>query len=239
MLSRLLWIGCTSSYRTTEIARATVSILRKLDVDYTYLGVDEGCCGSVLLRAGFRDTAERTAADVYEKLKKHEVSEIVTPCAGCYRTFRLDYPEILEEWPFSIMHISQLLHEKLKRDMLKPVELKVTYHDPCHLGRHCGVYDEPRAVLEMIPGVELVEPKWTREKALCCGAGGGVRSAYPELALAAAQELLEKYLMPTGAEAVVSSCPFCYYNLKAACERLGSPVKILDLTMLVEQALKK
>jgi heterodisulfide reductase subunit D len=112
------------------------------------------------------------------------------------------------------------------------VEGKVTYHDPCHLGRHNKLYDEPRKIIESIPGVKLVEMDRNRDKARCCGAGGGVKTAFPELAQKISNLRVED-AEKTGAEILVTSCPFCYQSLKASIDTKGSKLRMMDLMELV------
>src|SRR3989337_3883132 len=121
------------------------------------------------------------------------VDNVVFTCSGCYKTFKNDYPEIVGKLPFSVMHITQYLNEELNKGKLElknPINMTVTYHDPCHLGRHAKIYDEPRAVLSAIPGIELKEMYPTRENSWCCGAGGGVKISDPYLAIDIASDRL-------------------------------------------------
>ena len=235
MTDTLLWIGCTSSFRTIEVAKAAYAALKKLNVPFTYLGSEEGCCGSIFLRTGMSEVVEQLAARNMAQFKELRVQRLVTPCAGCYRTFSLDYPQLIEDLPMEVLHISQLFEELLPKADLSPLPLKVAYHDPCHLARHCGVYDAPRNALAEIPGLQLVELPLNREKALCCGAGGGVRAAYPEVALELARQILEEAAR-AGAEALASSCPFCLLNLREASRSLNG-IKIYDITELVYASL--
>jgi heterodisulfide reductase subunit D len=135
-----------------------------------------------------------------------------------------EYKKAFGSVPFRVRHISQLLYENREglRVHLRPWKVRVTYHDPCHVGRYMGVYEEPRVLISMVPGVELVEFKYNRKLAVCCGSGGGVRSAFPEIALAVAKTVVAD--RPAGVEIIVTSCPFCNYNLKEA----GS-AEIIDL----------
>ena len=235
MIDTLLWIGCTSSFRTIEVAKAAYAALKKLNVSFTYLGGEEGCCGSVFLRAGMKELVGQLAARNKAQFEELKVRRLVTPCAGCFRTFSLDYPQLLEGFSVEVLHISQLFEELLPRADLKPLPLRVAYHDPCHLARHCGVYDAPRNALAEIPKLQLVELPLNREKALCCGAGGGVRAAYPEVALELARQILEEAAQ-VGAEVLASSCPFCLLNLREA-SRSFNGIKVLDITELVYASL--
>ncbi len=238
----LYWVGCMASYRVRSIAISTVKILRHANVDFTLLGVKEGCCGSILLRTGQRDpVVNKYAKANVEKITSKGVETLITSCAGCFRTFRKDYPEIVEDLPFEVLHSSQYIERLLRDGLLKfegGLTMKVTYHDPCHLGRHMGIYDAPRMVIKAMSGVELVEMASAREESRCCGAGGGLRSAFRELSLAIATDRLKIDAIPTKARALLTTCPFCVFNLKEAASAHRLPIEVLDLTEFVCKALE-
>jgi len=238
----LYWVGCTASYRVPDTAITTVKILRHANVNFTMLGTEEGCCGSVLLRTGQREpVAEKYSKKNVEMISARGVETLITSCAGCFRTFHVDYQEILGEMPFEVLHSSQYI-ERLIRDgaieFKEELPMKVTYHDPCHMGRHVGVYDAPRNVIKAIPGVELIEMANTREETRCCGAGGGLRSGFRELSITIAADRLKTDALPTGAEALVTPCPFCILNFEDALRAHGIGIEVLDLTELVSKALQ-
>ncbi len=155
---------------------------------------------------------------------------VFTACAGCYRTLKKDYPELIgEELPFEVKHITEVLVEMLSNDEIpfKAAEgdkLKVTYHDPCHLGRHMDLYDIPREVISKIPGIELIEMKRNRNNAWCCGAGGGVKSQFPDLAKDISKERIRE-AMESGADILTTSYPFCIGNFKDAYEEMEPEIK--------------
>ena len=221
--------GCTATYREKKIAESSLSILKKLGVDFTT--VDEVCCGSVLQRIG---ADEQHALDLMKKnieaIKSLGVETLILSCAGCFRMFKEEYPKFTEV-PFKVLHISEFL---AKQDLkLKSLgDVKVTYHDPCHLGRHCKVYDAPREVLKKFPEISYKEMKFNKSGSHCCGGGGGVRSAYPEEAKDIAGTRLDE---ANFADLVVTACPFCVANLTAAAT--GRKTKIIDLTELVDSCL--
>lgn len=209
----LYFRGCTAREKQTGIAEATERILKISGVDFHTLD-DEKCCGSVLLRTGFIDEAAEQIKKNTEILKGQK---IITSCAGCYKTLKEDYEGL------DVVHISQLLNDLIsdgKLDLSKK-NLDVTYHDSCHLGRHCDVFDEPRNVIKSV--ANLIEMDNIRENSLCCGAGGGVKSAYPEIANQMASSRLEQ-AKQTGCETLVTPCPFCKLNLE------NDDVEVLDLT---------
>ncbi|MFX0133744.1 MAG: (Fe-S)-binding protein [Candidatus Hodarchaeota archaeon] len=227
----LYFVGCTSSYREKEIANATLEILNKLNLDFT-VSKDEWCCGSPLLRTGQIDNAKNLIAHNIELFKKMGIKKIITSCAGCFRTLNKDYPDF-KDLGIEIQHISDFLLEKMKDTSLKEINIKVTYHDPCHIGRHSGLFDSPRQVIQSIPGIDLVEMKRIRENAWCCGAGGGVKSAFKDWAVEIATERV-KEAEETGADILLSSCPFCRRNLNDAIKKSGSNIKMMDIVEFLQ-----
>lgn len=209
----LYFRGCTAREKQTDISEATERLLDLAGVDYHVLE-DEKCCGSVLLRTGFQKEAERQIEKNTEVLKDEK---IITSCAGCYKTLKDDYDGL------DVVHISQFLNELISKNKLNftKSDLDVTYHDSCHLGRHSNVFEEPRNVIEST--ANLVEMKNSREESLCCGAGGGVKSAYPEIADEMAESRIGQ-AKQTGCRTLVTSCPFCKLNLE------NDELEVLDLT---------
>ena len=209
----LYFRGCTAREKQTNIQKATETLLKLANVDYHILE-DEKCCGSVLLRTGFIDEA---LAQIEKNTEVFKDELILTSCAGCYKTLKEDYQNL------NVIHISQLLNQLIKDGKLnlKENDLNVTYHDSCHLGRHCEVFDEPRDVISSISN--LVEMENIRENSLCCGAGGGVKSAYPEIASQMANSRIEQ-AKETGCSTLITPCPFCKLNLE------NDDMEVLDLT---------
>jgi Fe-S oxidoreductase len=209
----LYFRGCTAREKQTDISKATEKLLHLAGVDYHVLE-DEKCCGSVLLRTGFEKEAFEQIERNTEILKDEK---IVTSCAGCYKTLKEDYEDL------DVIHISQLLDDLIKENKLNLInaDLNVTYHDSCHLGRHMNVFDEPRNVIGNV--ANLVEMENNHENSLCCGAGGGVKSAYPEIAAQMAGSRLQQ-AKDTGCETLVTPCPFCKLNLE------NDEIEVLDLT---------
>ena len=220
--------GCTATYRSKETARATMSILDKLGVDYTTL--DETCCGSVMQRVGWpQEDVTKLMQKNIEAIKAMGVETLVLSCAGCYRMFKIEYPKYVDV-PFEVLHITEFL---AKQDLkLKPMSGVVTYHDPCHLGRHCGVYEPPREVIAKIPGLEFREMDFNRKTSHCCGGGGGVRSAYPEESMDIAGTRLDE---ASFADVIITTCPFCVNNLDAA--KGDRKVQVRDLVEIIDELL--
>ncbi|MBR5504203.1 MAG: (Fe-S)-binding protein [Methanobrevibacter sp.] len=230
----LYFRGCTAREKLNSISEATESLLKLFDIDYEILD-DEKCCGSVLLRTGFKDDAieqmKKTSEDLNGKT-------ILTSCAGCYKTLKEDYKTYLGI-DLEVIHISQLLDDLINNnnsdfinsnektfDFNKEKDLNVTYHDPCHLGRHAGEYEAPRSVIRTFSN--LTEMKNIREKSRCCGSGGGVKSAYGDLSNSIAKLRIAE-ANETGADLLVSACPFCKLNLSQNSDDL----EVLDLSEFV------
>ena len=231
--------GCTTSLRTPEIGKATIEILSSANVDFTILK-DEWCCGSILLRLGFREKAVETAEKVVKAIENTGAKAVVTSCAGCFRALKYDYTEILGDTGFEVLHTTQFLDKLLKDGKIElnilPEHMKVTYHDPCHLGRHGLVYEEPRDVLKQISNLELVEMIPNKQFSMCCGAGGGLKLLEGELAVKIASEKIKKVL-GMNVHALVSACPFCKYNFLEAVSREKINFKVYDIVELVVKAI--
>ena len=209
--------GCVVREKLKYISDATEKILKLADVDYTLLN-NETCCGSVLMRTGFRDDAHEVMKTTLSRLedKLQQGDKILVSCAGCYNTLKNDYKELFGV-ELDVIHTSELINQLIGNGKLsvKKIPYKVTYHDPCHLGRHSGLYEEPReAIMEICT---LVEMDRNRENSRCCGAGSGVKSAYPDTTLLVASSRI-KDAEDTNAELIVTSCSFCILNLKDALE---------------------
>jgi len=235
----LCWVGCIVSTRTPNAAKALYNVLNRANVDFTFLGEKEGCCGYVLLATGLWSEARKNAVGLVERIKGTSVETLVTPCAGCYYTFTKMYPEILDvELPCEVMHASQFVENLIKEGEITPHSLnwRVTYHDPCSLGRHCNVYNSPRNVLEAMPNLDFVEMPLNRNSARCCGAGGGLWSFNNSVAMNSAVERLVKDVAPLGASTLVTTCPTCHINLRYASVKKSIGIKVYDLMEIVESA---
>jgi heterodisulfide reductase subunit D len=244
----LYFVGCTSSYRQKQLAEATVNVFRKAGVDFTILK-DEWCCTSPLLRTGQWETEWVSVKDIaqhnLEEASKTGAKQVVTSCPGCYRTWKKDYTEeyrdlLQASHNYNVLHTTELLEQLMKKGVLQlknEVKMKVTYHDPCHLGRHMDVYDPPRNLLTAIPGIQLIEMPRTRGNAWCCGSGGGVKAGYPEWSVEIAGERV-KEAEKLDVEAIVSACPFCERNLADAINRYGGKLKVYDVVELVNSAIE-
>lgn len=238
----LLFIGCTtaSSQELSLQARKAATILKRANVDFAVLGKDEPCCGSVQKRIGDFKLAHEIMEENISLFNRTGSSAIVTLCAGCANMLKNDYREATTSLEPKVLHIVELLSRLLKDKKLplkanKP--LTIIYHDPCHLGRHMGIYDEPRDILNAMPGITLLERTATRENTICCGAGGGMRifesgSMAEHIGRAAVESSLQ-----AGAEALVTACPFCEMNLGAAAGSADNKMRVYDIIDLVYEAL--
>ncbi|NHI94641.1 MAG: (Fe-S)-binding protein [Candidatus Lokiarchaeota archaeon] len=228
------FVGCTSSYRSTEISRAFYQILVENDIGFTILS-DEYCCGSPLFRTGQKE-AEKLAKHNIERWKQLGIKEIVFTCAGCQKTFEDNYKDLGGN--FKIKNYMNLINQLIKEGKIKFTKndpIRVTYHDPCHSTKKGELkidYETPREILKQIPGVELVEMKSHKQGSICCGAGGGVKAANPSLALKIATNRLQE-VIETKADILVSSCPFCKKNLKDAAEKENLNLEVLDIIELL------
>ncbi len=244
----LFWVGCAASYddRAKKIARATARLLKQAGVDFAILGQEENCTGDPARRAGneflFATLAEGNAATIKGYGEQGGARTVVTTCPHCFNTLKNEYPDF--GLRVEVVHHSDFLLGLLAEGKLvptRPVEGRVVYHDSCYLGRYNGVYDPPREILRLIPGVELVEPEyWTKQRGLCCGAGG-------------AQMFMEEQnqdrvnvkrtlqLLDTGAKTIASACPFCMTMLTDGIKSksLEDQVKQMDVAELLDKACER
>jgi len=222
-----------------RVARATVNILKRADVDFGILGVKETCCGESIRKAGNESLFQSLAQSNINVFVEAGVHKIVTTSPHCYHTFTEEYPEFGGN--FEIIHFSQYLAELIKEGRLKftkELHKRVTYHDPCCLGRYAGIYDEPRQVLESIPGLELVEMVDSRENSLCCGgcAGGLWMETKKGERLS---DLRIEQAVDTGASVLAVACPYCMLNFEDSVltSNEGDIIEIKDIAQLVEEAI--
>ncbi|MHA1636451.1 MAG: (Fe-S)-binding protein [Candidatus Thorarchaeota archaeon] len=235
----LYYIGCTAGMRIPEVATNTAKILNTAGIEFAVVR-DEPCCGSVMLRTGTGDAAKENALKVAAALESTGAKKIVVSCAGCLKTLRKDYSEKFGIKLPEIVHIVEYAEDLLKTGALKPKgldpKIRATYHDPCHMGRELGVYDSPREVLKAIPGIELVEMETIREAAMCCGAGGGLRSYDGDLAKKIAADRMRS-AEAVEADLMVSACPFCETSLSSGGKLIDSKVNVVDVVELLRRSL--
>ncbi|NWF96576.1 MAG: (Fe-S)-binding protein [Candidatus Thorarchaeota archaeon] len=232
------FVGCTAAMKMPQVALASAKIMRAAGVDFAVME-DEPCCGSVMLRTGKGNEARQNASKAAEAIAATGAKRLVVSCAGCLKTLREDYAGMGLEMP-EVVHIVELAEELIRAGRLHPRQLKerfrVTYHDPCHMGRELGIYDAPRSVLRAIPGIELVEMPTKTSAAMCCGAGGGLRSFDSNLSKRIAADRMASAEV-VKADVMASACPFCETNLNAGRELIDSKVGVLDVVELLARSL--
>lgn len=234
--SLLYFVGCGSAYRRSEIARAALIILKAAGIKYTLLP-DEECCGAYLDVMGYREEAQSLAQKNVERFKVLGCSTVMMGCPHCLYTIKEMYPQWGVKLPQGIrfVHTTTYIRELVKQDRikLKPMEKTVTYQDPCRLGRYCGIYNDPREVLVSVDGLNLVEMKWNREKANCCGYGSGLALTFPQMANEIATDRFSQ-AKKTGAEILITACQSCksaFLNQSSKEDNL----KVMDLVELIAE----
>ncbi|HKI47903.1 MAG TPA: (Fe-S)-binding protein, partial [Desulfobacteria bacterium] len=232
---------CTPAYdmRLGNVARATGRILQKAGIRFGTLGNLESCCGESVKKSGNGDVFETLARSNIEAFKQAKVKEIIATSPHCYTTFKNDYPKM--GGVFEVSHVTQVLDRLISRgkiEFTQKVNKKVVYHDPCYLGRHNGIYDEPRNVLQSIPGLELADELNARENTLCCGGGGG-RIWMETLKGERFSDILVAQAAEQGADILATACPYCILNFKdsVATAELDGGLEIMDVSELVDMAL--
>jgi Fe-S oxidoreductase len=236
----LYWVGCMTANRTPKTAKAFFNILKRTKTDFTILGEDEGCCAYVLLSAGLWDEAKVAAKKVIEKISGAKSQTLITPCSGCYYTFTVLYPEYLGvTLPCKVLHSTQFIEERLKTGIItfKSLDLEITYHDPCSLGRLCNVYDAPRNILKAIPDLKLIEMQLTKENARCCGGGGGLWAFNNEVSKNSTENRLQQDLLPLEVNTITTACPQCQINFRFTSRKISKTLKINDITEIIESAM--
>jgi Fe-S oxidoreductase len=230
----MIYVGCAASFdsRLQRVTRSLVQVLNDTGVSFGFLGNSENCCGDVVYQSGETGFLEELVLGNIELFKKTEAQGIVSISPHCHNMFKDVYPKYGST--MRALHYTELLAELIDGDKVKTSSdgndgrTTVTYHDPCYLGRYNGVYEQPRKVLESIPGVELVEMDDNKENALCCGGGGGQmwldvvgeRPSHKRVAQAA----------NTGASVLTSSCPYCIQNFEDGVRTKGpSELKVMDV----------
>jgi heterodisulfide reductase subunit D len=264
------YVGCTASYRQQNIAAATCKIFEKLGINFTLIS-DEVCCGSPFFRVGAVDTAQELMNKNLESFKN--LKKVFFSCAGCYRTFTIDYPKWMaegEDLPFETLHAFELIAKLIKDEKIKfkaNKELKgkkVTYHDPCHTGRHFGVefeqelieqsknlmfdirkldekleewFEKPRKILTQLEkdvGIEFQEMYRIKMNSMCCGAGGGVRAGYPDFSLRTASLRCDE-ANAIEADILTTECPFCWRNLTDANDMYEHGLQVLGILEMIDK----
>lgn len=237
----LYYSCCVPAYDPSvrRVARATASVLHKAKVKYALAGERENCCGESVRKSGNETLFQKLARNNIAAFTETGLGRIVVTSPHCLYTFKNEYPQLGGE--FEVIHYTELMAELLKEGRLKPtrpVEARVTYHDPCYLGRHSGIYDAPRQVLQSIPGIELVEMPDHGPDSICCGGGGG-RIWMETRKGERLSDLRLDQAADTGATILAAACPYCILNFEDSIlttDRLGRIV-VKDISELVAQSL--
>ena len=237
----LYFPGCYLSYdpRLKKAAVATAHILNKAGVEFGILGSKENCCGESIRKTGDEDLFKRLARENIKTFIDNGVNKILVSSPHCFHTFKNEYPEFMVN--FEVVHISQYIFELIREGRLElsnDYGKKVTYHDPCYLGRHNGIYEEPREVLKKVPGLELMEMPDTLEDSLCCGGGGGriwMETSKGERF----SDLRLEQAMEVGAEVLVTSCPYCITNFEDSRITLDvtEKIEVKEITEIIAEAI--
>jgi Fe-S oxidoreductase len=237
----LYFVGCYFSYdpRMKKVAVATTNILNKAGIDFGILGSKENCCGESIRKTGSEEVFKNLAKENIKTFIDNGVKKIIVSSPHCYHTFKNEYPEFMVN--FEVVHISQYILELINEGRLEltgEFAKKVTYHDPCYLGRHNDVYDEPRDILKKVSGLDLVEMSAFGKNSLCCGGGGGriwmdtpKEERFSDIRLEQANEV--------GAQILATSCPYCITNFEESRLNLeyDDVLEIKDITEIVNDVI--
>jgi Fe-S oxidoreductase len=236
----LFYIGCTPAYdpRIQPVTRTLATVFQRAGIEFGTMGIDEMCCGNEIRRIGeaegFADMVEGT----HEMFAEFQAQRMVTVSPHCYNAFKNEYGEM----PFPVLHYTQLLADMLDSGKLtfqNEIGKKVTYHDPCFLGKHNQIYEEPRYILERLPGVEFQDLDRSRERSVCCEGGGGRMWAEGTNAEERLAHQRVRDSVDMGAEVLAVSCPFCLLTLEDAVKILGleEKLRVMDIMELVALAM--
>ena len=237
----LYWVGCAGALdeRARKATQATARLLHRAGVNFAVLGPRESCTGDPARRLGNEYLYQELGKANIETLNEVGATKVIASCPHCFNAIKNEYPALGGD--FEVIHHAELLEHLVKAGKLVPgagYQGTVTYHDPCYLGRHNRVFDEPRSVLDAIPGVEQVEMKRCRERSFCCGAGGARMWMEESLGTRVNLERTDEAL-GTGADIVSTACPYCMIMLDDAVRANGKEeeVRVMDLSQLVEESL--
>jgi glycolate oxidase subunit GlcD len=238
----LLYLGCIGSYQDLYIVPSMMELMDKAGVNYAILGDQEHCCGYVAYLIGSDDVFEDCLEKNRAMFSEMGVEQIVTTCAGCYKTFAELYPKH-SGFDVPVLHAVQFMEQLISEGKVQftgEFAKKVIYHDPCDIGRHLGIYEPPRNVLKSIPGLELIEFPQNRLLAKCCGGGGGMKAYDNDLSLKLAENRVAQ-AMDLGAEVIVSACPSCKSNLRLGAAKVGKErrqrIQVMDITEVLAAAI--
>jgi Fe-S oxidoreductase len=240
----LFWVGCTGALveRNVKATLSMTRVLKAAGVDFGVLGDAETCCGDPARRAGYEFQFQIMAEQNIEIFKSHNIKEIITSCPHCYNTIKHEYPRYGGD--FKVVHYTQLIADLITQGRLKltnELNSKLTYHDPCYLGRYNSVYLEPRRILQAIPKTKLEEMERSRNTGFCCGGGGGLMWIEEQPGTTKINQMRLEDVLKTGADTVVTACPYCLQMFEDSIEHkdMKDSLKARDLVELVEAAMKQ
>ncbi len=240
----LFWVGCTGALveRNVEATLAMTRVLKAAGVDFAVLGDAEVCCGDPARRAGYEFQFQLMAEQNIEVLQGHGIKKIITTCPHCYNTLKTEYPQFGSQ--FEVVHYTELIADLIKQgklELINAVNTKLTYHDPCYLGRYAGVYEAPRQILQSIPGVTLTEMERCKKNSFCCGGGGGHMWIEEEAGTTKINHMRMDQVLKTEADTVVGACPYCLQMFQEGIEQkdIKDSLKAVDLIELVDAAMKQ
>lgn len=226
------FVGCMASFSPAvqDIPVAVTQILDTAGVNYTILGGEEWCCGYPLIIGGIREVVKDLITHNINKIKEIGAKIVIFSCPSCYLTWRTEYPSD----GLKLLHHTQFIRELIDQGKIKlgRLDLKVTYHDPCDLGRKSGIYDDPREIIRKIPGIKFKEMKYSRNKSLCCGGGGDVEIMDENFPAEVGVQVIEE-AEKIGVNMIITACQQCKRTLLKAIKRSGKPMRILDISELV------
>jgi Fe-S oxidoreductase len=237
----LFFPGCYLSYdpRLKNVARAIARILEAAGVAFGILGSKESCCGESIRKTGDEALFKRLARDNIKTFIDQGVKKILVASPHCYHTFKNEYPEFKVN--FDVVHVTQYISDLIdtgRLELTKPLARKITYHDPCYLGRHNDIYDEPRKLLNHIAALDYIEMPETRADSLCCGGGGG-RIWMETLKGERFSDLRITQAINTGAAVLATSCPYCIANFEDSRLTLDvtDKIEVKDITEIIQDTL--
>ncbi len=242
--AEVVWfVGCVASFfpMAYKIPQSMVQILGRSGIDFTVMGGMEWCCGFPLYTGGMSDHIHDLAVHNLESVLATGAKTLVSTCASCFHTWKHIYPEMLSDFPedLEVLHATEYLARLVDQERIKlgSIERVITYHDPCDLGKRNGIVDEPRFVLNSIPGIELREMANYKQNSLCCGGGGNVEAFSPEAVTQASKNRLDQ-AVDTGAEYIVSACQQCMRTFFNGARKNKIRIRAIDLTQLVLESIE-
>ncbi len=236
----IYFAGCNARFRKTEVINALLDTLSAAGMDIAWLGDEEQCCGFVPGHDGNTFLYEEQAARNVRMMKDAGAERVIVSCSHCLKAWKTDYPSIDRDYEFEVVHVSEIYSSLLNKGKLafnEPLDRLVTYHDPCFLGRHGnGIYKEPRRVIESIPGIKLKEMPRNKRWSYCCGSGGKISSVcHPKMATKSTRDRLEEG--KDTCDTIITACTTCAAHMDRFAGKEKLQVKILDLPVLVAEAM--